>query len=71
MVSKVNKNGRKNKGCAVVFILSGGTFPIRELIDWFGIAPDTYYSHKESYLKLLKNYCKYKISEDGKQITIG
>ena len=33
---------------------------VRELIEWFGIQPDTYWSHEKEYWETLHRYCKYK-----------
>lgn len=50
-------------------LLYEGTFDNQELIEWFGIEPTSFYSHKETYFEILKEYCKYK-RIDNKRFTI-
>lgn len=47
-----------------MILLSVGTHKMRELIEWFNIRPDSFYSHKKEYLKKLRDYCSYKKIDD-------
>ena len=53
-----------------MIVLAPGLWDIKEIIEWFGIERETYWNLKQDYLRLLRKYCKYKLSDDGQKIQI-
>lgn len=40
-------------------VLYEGTYRNEELIEWFGIEPNSFYGRMDTYFEILKSYCKY------------